>query len=160
DGQGPEVPLENELHRLLLSVAQVGARVNFSAVRARAQLALELAVNGPGRDAEELRRQPLVALGVAQGLVDGLALDLLERGADRERKDARPGVERGLLAHLARQVVLADRGLAREHDGPLDRVLELAHVARPGVDREELERAARAADDGLAVLLAIDLDEV
>ena len=44
----------------------------------------ELAVDGPRRDAEELRGDRLVALRVAQRLADDAALDLVERRADRE----------------------------------------------------------------------------
>ena len=76
--------------------------------------------------------------------------------------DGRRGGARRRVADLARQRVLVDHGVtgAREHDGALDRVLELAHVAGPAVLGEALERGRRAAGDRLAVLLGVDLDEV
>ena len=46
------------------------------------------------------------------------------------------------VADLARQGVLVDRRVdAGQHDRALDRVLELADVARPGVVDEPVERA-------------------
>ena len=48
----------------------------------------------------------------------------------------------------------------REHDGALDHVLELAHVARPRVVEHALERGARDGEARLAVLLRVEPDEV
>ena len=63
--------------------------------------------------------------------------------------DAVPGRR---VADLARQRVLVDHGVARagEHDGALDRVLELAHVAGPAVVGEPLERR-RASSRAIAL---------
>ncbi len=58
------------------------------------------------------------------------------------------------------QVALAQRVAAREDDGALDHVLELAHVARPGVVHQPLERAARRVQARSAVLRAVQAEEV
>src|SRR6185369_7221045 len=66
----------------------------------------ELAIDRSRRDSEELRGEPLVAFGVAQGLVDHAHLDVGERRADLEReRPARAGGERRRAAHLARQIL-------------------------------------------------------
>src|SRR5262245_49151411 len=64
-------------------------------------------------------------------LDDRGALDLLERArGDVGRRHARLHLAVVLLERL-RKVRDRDRAGARDEDGPLERVLELAHVARP-----------------------------
>ena len=52
-----------------------------------------------------------------------------------------------------------DAAVAHEH-GSLDRVLELANVARPVIRREHVDRRRRDAPDALAVFARVLLDEV
>ena len=47
------------------------------------------------------------------------------------------------LSHLGRQVVEIEPRPRREHDRALERVPELAHVARPGIGGEGLESLGR-----------------
>ena len=54
----------------------------------------------------------------------------------------------------------ADARPVREHDGALDDVLELAHVARPVVLHQQVERLGRELEVRLVVLLAVFLEEV
>src|SRR5262249_7590861 len=111
-------------------------------------IAVHLAVDGPGSDAEEPRGQRLVAAGVAERLADQEPLDLLERHAQGHRErpaERRPGglraapgsrrlASRG--ADRSRKIAERELRLAAEHHRSLDGVLELAHVAGPGVGRE------------------------
>src|SRR4029453_7024824 len=63
-----------------------------------------------------------------EGAEDRRPLDLLQRSrGGRGRRRRRLGPQR------FRQVAQADLGAARDEDGALDGVLELAHVSRPGV---------------------------
>ncbi len=72
---------------------------------------------------------------------------------------ARLGAAGGAADGLG-QVPLLDDGAVAHHDGALDGVLELAHVARPRVVAEHVEGAARDAPRALAVLGGVLLDEV
>ena len=96
----------------------------------------ELAVEGRDVDAEQRGGLLLVAVGDGERLADRGLLDLLERRADRQDHDVAAAP---LLADRRRQVLLAQQRLARHDDQLLDDVLQLAHVARPGVGRHRLE---------------------
>src|SRR5262245_10177087 len=99
-----------------------------------AQLQVEAA---PG-DAEAPRGRVDVALLLAQRLLDGLALDLLERdGRGRGRRGRRP---RGAGASETEVLGLDPAPFARD-ERPLEHVPELADVAGPGVLDEGVERA-------------------
>ncbi len=105
------------------------------------------------------RGEVLVALGVPQRLVDHAALDLVHRRADGDH-DLRGRAHRP-LAHRLGQVVHLDDVAAAEHHRALDGVLQLAHVAGPGV---VLEHAAAASSEkprtALRVLRRVALQEV
>ena len=58
------------------------------------------------------------------------------------------------------QIALAERVAARQDDGALDDVLQLADVARPRVVHEAVERAARRLQARPAVLRAVEAEEV
>ena len=58
------------------------------------------------------------------------------------------------------QVALLDDQALADDDGALDRVLELADVAGPGVPAEDIERAARDSPRLAPVLARVLLDEV
>jgi hypothetical protein len=61
---------------------------------------------------------------------------------------------------LQAEVGLADVVAARHQNRALDRVVELAHVARPAVDRERGERVAVEARDRLAIALRVQAQEM
>ena len=61
---------------------------------------------------------------------------------------------------VVRQVAGLHRGPAREDDGALDHVLELAHVARPGVALQAGERLVREAVEVPVVLGGVHPQEV
>src|SRR5690606_15781281 len=96
--------------------------------------AIDLAVDGPGGDAEDARGERLVAPRVPEGLLDHLPLDLLHRHADGD-DDRTAGRESGPFghgfAHRLRQVLELDAAAAGEDDRALDGVFEFAHVAGP-----------------------------
>ncbi len=70
--------------------------------------------------------------------------------AQREVRRAAVGRRRVRGQHVGRQLAHADAVPAREDDRALDHVLELAHVAGPGVRHELLERLLRHLAHGLA----------
>ena len=98
-----------------------------------------------------------VALGVIEGGADHAALDLVERRSDREVEVAGAAL-RG--RDRRREVFGDDRRALAEHDRALDHVLELAHVAGPVVAHQQIERGALDGDARLAVLAAVDVEEV
>ena len=61
---------------------------------------------------------------------------------------------------MLRDEVGTDPAAGGEHDGALDHILELAHVARPVVGHQHVERLGHELESGLAILLAVLLDEV
>src|SRR5688572_29175631 len=63
----------------------------------------QLSVDCARRNSEQLCRQRLVAAGVAEGLPDEPALDLVQRRADRKREAARNGL--GALPEIFGEVV-------------------------------------------------------
>src|SRR5690242_4896341 len=75
----------------------------------------QLAVDGARRDAEKLRGQRFVAVGVAEGLADETALDLVERRADGEAE--RAGRWRGGLRDHVRQIFGNERVAAAKNGG-------------------------------------------
>src|SRR5581483_1733890 len=113
----------------------------------------------PSRRPEHLRRARLIEVGLAQRLLDDLALELVDGIAERL-----PALEHLLLdgprvvvaaADALREVVDPDRRPLAEDEDALDEVLELADVAGPrvaeeGVDRLGTERLLR--DPHLAAL--------
>src|SRR6266516_7798417 len=105
----------------------------------------------------ELRRRAVRAGNPAERL--------LERGFDQRLLTVRQGghgraVRR--LALLAREPRLIDhqRLALTQHDGTLDHVLELAHVARPVVGREPLQGLLVNIADDLPRLLGEAVDQV
>ena len=88
-----------------------------------------------------------------EGALDGVALDRLDLGLELERPPAaacrRLAVVRPAVAVAVpvgqREVARLERAAGAEHGGALDGVPELAHVARPGVVRERVERRRRDA---------------
>ena len=77
------------------------------------------------RSVSRMTRSSISSRGVPISNVSGV------RRARRRRGDA------------SGQIALGERVAARQDDGALDHVLELAHVAGPGVVEQPLERAAR-----------------
>ena len=77
------------------------------------------------------------------------------------RSKAEGALDAGLVA-LIRQAVAAVHGIdaAPIDDGALDHVLQLAHVAGPAVVQHVLHRLAGGLHAGLAVLAAIDVEEM
>src|SRR4029079_18302488 len=70
-----------------------------------------------------------------------------------------PGRARGVAEQL-RQVLDLDVAAGGEDHDRLERVAQLATVARPGVAGERVERLRRDPDLRLAVLLGEDMEEV
>src|SRR5690606_10554647 len=100
------------------------------------------------RDAEDTRRLAVITRRERERLQRDLPLGILERRTDRNVHFRL--VER----HVARrEVAELDRVAARQDDGPLDRVLQLAYVARPAIRRNVLERAVAETLDVLALLV-------
>src|SRR6266481_1326019 len=129
--------------------------------------AIELSIDRPRRDAEELRGEVLVALGLAQRLPDHAQLDLLHRGPQRDRERAsfqwRGEAGRSGRARAPQrfgEIVEVDLRSPREDHGALDGVLQLAHVARPGIPFEGGERRAGETADRLPVLRRVPADEM
>src|SRR6266542_2535184 len=118
-------------------------------------VAIELPVDGARRDAEQLRREGLVAARMTERLLDDEALHLFYGRPDRDddRARRRPGAARGLRAPDGlRQVLLVHELASREHHGALDRVLELADVPGPAVALERRERRRGEPRERLRVL--------
>ena len=66
----------------------------------------------------------------------------------------------GSLTHDRRQVAFLDHGTMTNHDGPLDHVFELAHVARPSMLLQQIERTAGDAPHVPAVFTGVLGQEV
>src|SRR5262249_10845975 len=122
-------PTPEALNRPALNLARLGHRLYglrpaFGGPLVLLQLVLDLA----HADAGHVGGLARGAARALEGLEDGVALDLLERGAGDLDPDLRvPG------RHLGGQLGRRDPGAVRQHHRPLDHVLELAHVAGPGV---------------------------
>src|SRR5437870_9434127 len=130
------------------SAKKVAPRLWPNVLRFR-RVPLELAVEGLAIEAEDLCRERPVASHALEHAEQVPALHLVERhelsdavALWRMRGPARPEV--------LRQVVDGDRVVAGEGHGMLDAVLELAHVARPGVGEETLGDLRRETRDRLA----------
>src|SRR4051794_5149911 len=100
---------------------------------------LDLVDQRRARDAELGGGAGAVALMVLQGALDVLALEIVEA----ERRV--PAVaDAGTRAEFAGEVLDVDRRLAAPEDqGALEHVAHLAHVARPGIGEQPLERLGR-----------------
>src|SRR6266478_9185405 len=120
--------------RVLLGVAVGGVFV---------QLVLNLAGADP-ENRGRLRRRPSAHL---EGFQNGKPLDLV----DARSRDLRRPLELGFGRDALRQMAPADTRVVAQNDRPFDRVLELAHVARPAVARQKAERVFLEAVDALAV---------
>src|SRR3989442_889784 len=99
-------------------------------------VAPHLVVDAGAVDAEPLGGLALVAAREPQGLRDGELLDLLER---QVRRDERPLVV-ARAVDLRWQILGPELLTLAEHDGALDGVLELTHVAGPGIADQHLLR--------------------
>src|SRR6185295_14095812 len=118
--------------RLLLFAPTVFRVALFEAV------AEQFAVQGRGVDSEDFARPLLLPPGVVEDLEDVLALQLLQRhvgGVDHQCS---------LLLHpeadLVGQVFGPDDAALVQYQGAFHDVLELAHVARPVVLHQQLDR--------------------
>src|SRR5256712_9659875 len=98
---------------------------------------LELAPERGAADAERLGGAGVVAAEALERLEDVGALGVGEADLPRQ---GRRGPEQDASRHVRRQIVGLDRVAAGEDRGALDRVLQLAHVARPRIAQEALER--------------------
>ena len=85
--------------------------------------------------------------------------DLLERDPVRGHVEVRQ-LERVGRPHGVRNHLGADLSAGREHDGALDDVLELPHVARVVVVLEQLERFGHQLEVRLVVLVTVLLEEM
>ena len=116
----------------------------------------DAAVQGRASDTEELRRSSHAAARHAESLLDGAFLELAQRddavvvvvvvrGARRDGSGY--GIAR--RSEIGRQVAeLDDVAAGREHTA-MHHVLELAHVAGPGVTRQRFERVGSDVADAV-----------
>src|SRR5205823_13475755 len=104
---------------------------------------LEATVQRAAGEPERLRRFTHVAARAREGLLDEHSLDLLQTHLLQHRR----AVARRAQGEVARP---DDVTLGQEHRS-LHRVVELAHVAGPGMHPEGLHRVRREARDPLAV---------
>src|SRR5262249_50503079 len=127
-------------------------------------------------DAEDLGRANLISAGALERDGEQDALDVGDEalvdvalasrlGGEDLRGTLADGIVKRGAALLARpslagdrDVLVRERAAAREHGGPPQRILELAHVAGPGVTRKARRNAVGGADD-LRPDLAIDLGD-
>src|SRR5206468_7295924 len=93
-------------------------------------------------DPQELRRPALVAAGIGEGAADLLLLDREERPW--------PALE----DRVRRRRVEGQRGVGGEDQGALERVAELAEVARPGMLAHPGEGAGREGEIGTVEALS------
>src|SRR5258708_6287607 len=112
----------------------------------------EAAVEGGSGEAERARGGTDVAGVAGHGFLDEELLDVLE--AHLLERDA------AFAGRAQREVAHADRIAARHERRALDRVVELADVARPRVVEQGLERRRLEAPELLAVTAGVPLEEV
>jgi hypothetical protein len=113
-------------------------------------------------DAEQPRGGALVATGALDGLLQQAALEAVEVDAlfwEDERRGARLGAP-AAIPDLAGELGRADDLPVLEDDDPLDDVLQLAHVAGPGVGLHQLHGLAREPAHLAAKLAVEPTDEV
>src|SRR5690606_37864234 len=126
-----------------------------SADRALDPVAPHAVLERPPGEAERLCRLRHVPAAPLEGPRDHAPAELLELDALVEQVAERlvrlaPG-RRALGADVGGEVLGQDPVAAPEHHGALDHVLELAHVARPGVAPQQLERVGVEPLERLAV---------
>src|SRR5579859_1815783 len=96
--------------------------------------------------AEELRRLVLVPTGAREGLADEIVFESFDGRAQIEPRGRQLGAGTTFAPHTAharRQVARLDDVGGAKKNGPLDRILELAHVAGPTVRQKELRCRGR-----------------
>src|SRR5262245_8989661 len=103
----------------------------------------ELAPERGAPDPERVRGSRMIEAVPLQDLDDVSALHVRQRLLRWERW-RRPQVE--ARTHVGRQIGWLDRVFAREDGRPLDGVLELAHIARPGVPEKPVHGAGAQAE--------------
>ena len=108
------------------------------------------AEDAPGQ-AQLLRRLGHVAVMGLQRLDDHLVFDRLHL---RLQAAAEGGAGFGRGLQRGRQVVAVDHAVVGQDDGAFDHILQLAHIARPVIGHQHVERRRRDALDLLARLLA------
>src|SRR5216110_2346047 len=120
------------------------ARTRASPLRGRdAQLVHAVLEDAPCRS-EQLGGARLVEVRLPEGFDDDVALELVDRIAERlpALEDLLPDGPGILLAapHLVGQLLDPDRRPLGEHEQALHQVLELTHVPRPVVAHEDVDR--------------------
>src|SRR6185436_8238444 len=105
---------------------------------------------------EEVRGFGVIATRLAKGFDDQIDL----RPANRRVKPRPVTAYVGQLQECVGQIVAHDVVRGAEHDGALERVLELAHVAGPVVSGQVLERFGRDTANGTHRLTGEPVDEV
>src|SRR5690606_10310394 len=109
-------------------------------------------------DPEELRGEGLVSVRVLQRFSDRPVLDFGERGSDRECEGS--AARRGGIRDGIRQIAEPERVRSAQHGRAFDHVLELAHVAGPGVVGELLQHLGTDPESRAPVLPAVEAEEV
>src|SRR5690242_12886596 len=133
------------------AAAVAGASGAISCAASRDPIAVELSVEGAAGKAKEARRLDALAARGLQRAQDLLAL----RGLERQLREALP-VHRALgmgLEEVRRQVFGQQHAALADDHRALEHVRELAHVARPGVARQDVEHVWRDAAHRAAELL-------
>ena len=119
-----------------------GQRVRlYSVVRQLDAESFRHAVERPPIDSEHFRGPRPIATDLLDHVEQIAPLDLVER----RQIDEQALLQIRLAGGAEGQIVDIDRRAAAEHDQPLDRVLQLANVARPSI-RGQRRRPPRASD--------------
>lgn len=118
----------------------------------------EFTVDGAGGDAEQAGGEVFVSAGIAQCLVDNAALNFLHGCSYGD--DNLAGIAFGAFAYVFGQIRQLDEGISAQDDGALHGMLQLAHVAGPGVVFECFQGFGCQSLQGFVVFEAEVFEEV
>src|SRR5262245_14756964 len=124
--------------------------LRFAIAPALEAVALEAPVERAAREAQRLRRLADVAVVAPQRAADQLALDLVQRQLVESA---------GALRRPQPEIAGTDLVALREQHRALDRVIQLAHVTRPGMSEQHAHRLGLEAAEVLAVAPRVALEE-
>ena len=101
---------------------------------------VQFVVQGAGLNSQQRGPLGLDVVGLLHGLGEQLALDLSEALVERHRAGRDGLVVPSGFVEGQRQIVVVDLFAIGEDNGALDDIFQLAHIARPGVANQPLER--------------------
>src|SRR5918994_7785940 len=120
--------------------------------------AIELRLERVAVQAKHARRLAHVAVDAVQGAEHDLALEPITGLVEWQRVGL--GRTGRAQRQLERQIVHADRRSVDQHHRALPHVLQLAHVAGPAIDAEDVECLRGESLGALAELVVVAADEV